>query len=84
MLPGAQGVEDLRRVVFVEHVFIVFPDVDMILPQGEEERDILLGNDMALAEGRALLFAGNNLRDIMAEDLAHGLLCFHQFHGSDT
>ena len=84
MLPGAQGVEDLRRVVFVEHVFIVFPDEDMILPQGEEERDILFGDDMALAEGRALFFAGNNLRDIMAEDLAHGLLCFHQFHGSDT
>ena len=46
----AQAAQDARAVVFVEHPCLLLPDIDVILAHGEQHRDILLGDNMALCE----------------------------------
>src|SRR5699024_7244247 len=55
-----------RRVIFVQHGFVTFPHIDMILAEAQENGDIFLPDDVALSEGRALRHAFYDLCDIMA------------------
>ena len=84
MLPHAQIAQNGRRVVFVQHVFVLLPNVYMLLAYAEQHRDIFLADDVSLAEHRAFPFAGNDLGNIVAQHLSHGVLSFHQFHGFTT
>lgn len=81
VLVGAHVVEHLRRVVLVEHVLVVFPDVDVVLAHAQQHRHVLRRDHMALAEYRVLGDSGNNLRNIVTENLTDGFLGFHQLHG---
>ena len=76
--------QDIRRVVFMQHVFVVFPDIDALLAHAEQNRDVLLCNDMALAEDRSLFYTPNDLGAVVAEHLPDRVLCFHQFHRSSS
>ena len=73
--------QDIRRIVLVQHVFVIFPDVDVLLAHAEQHGDILLADDMALAEYRILGHTGDDLGDIVAEHLPDCILHAHQFHG---
>ena len=81
VLTHAQIAQNGRRIVFVQHVFVLLPNVYMLLAYAEQHRDIFLADDVSLAEHRVLGYARNNLSDIMAKHLADGLSGFHQLHG---
>ena len=76
--------QNFRRLVFVEHGVVVLPDVKMLLAHRQQHRDVLRLDDVSLAEHRAFTFAGDDLGDIVAQHLSHGVLSFHQFHGFTT
>ena len=77
----AQGAQDLRRVVLMEHVLVVFPDIDVLLTHAEQDGDVLGRDDMALAEHGILGDAPDDLGDVVAQHLSHGLFGFQQLHG---
>ena len=81
MLPLADRAQDICCIVLVQHGFIVFPDVNVLLAHAEQHGDILLADDMALAEHRILGHTGDDLGDIVAEHLPDRILHAHQFHG---
>ena len=65
--PLAQGAQDFRRVVLVEHVLIFFPDIDVLLAHAEQDGDVLRRDDVALAEYGVLGDAPDDLGDIVAQ-----------------
>ena len=76
----AQAAQDARTVVFVEHPCLLLPDIDVILAHGEQHRDILLGDNMALAKPRVLCDTFDDLCHIMAEHLSDRVLRPDLFH----
>lgn len=50
------------RIVFVQHVLVVFPHINMVFPHAEQHGDIFFFDDMALAEHGVL---GDALEDLM-------------------
>ena len=78
--PLAQGAQDFRRVVLVEHVLIFFPDIDVLLAHAEQDGDVLRRDDVALAEYGVLGDAPDDLGDIVAQHLSHGLFRLQQLH----
>ena len=67
-------------VVFVQHRFIVFPHEDILLADGQENRNVFLRNNMALAKDGSLCNAANNLRYIMTQYLTDRVFRFNAFH----
>ena len=66
--------QNRRRIVLVQHIFVIFPDVNMLLTEPQQHLDILGANHIALAKPRALALSAHNLRDVVAEDHPHGIL----------
>ena len=52
----------------------------MLLADAQENRDILLADDMTLAEYGILGDALDYLCDVVAQNLSHGVFRPHQFH----
>ena len=76
----AEVAQDGSGFIFMEQGVIFFPNIDVVLADRQEDRNIFLGNDMALAEDRAFGDAADDLRNIMAEDMADSVFSFHHFH----
>ena len=74
------GAQTLGGFVLVEHAFRLFPDIEVILSHGEQDGDIPLRHDMALAEPGILGDAGDDLGEVVAEHMAHRVLCFNELH----
>ena len=81
MLIFADGAQALGGVVFMEHSRLHFPDVEMLLAHREQHRNVLFGDDVSLAELRALEFTGYDARQVVAEYMADGIFRFDQLHG---
>ena len=77
MIIFAHLVEDLCRLIFMKHMFILFPDINMFFSHAQKYRDILLGNDMTFPEYRVFRHPGNDLCDIMTQNLPDGVFGFH-------
>ena len=76
-----QGAQNIGCVVLVQHVLVVFPDVDVLFAHAEQHGDILRADDVPLAEHRVLGDAGNDLGDVVAEHLSDRVLNAQQLHG---
>ena len=72
--------QHLRRIIFMEHSFLLFPHIQMLLSYREKHRDILFGHHMTFPEHGVLYHSRNNLRNIMAEHAAHRILGSDQLH----
>ena len=80
VLALAYATQDIRCLVLVEHIFVLFPDVNIILADAQEHGNILLSYDVALAEHRVLGNAFDDLSNIVAQNLSHCVFGFYQFH----
>ena len=67
-------------LVLVEDAGVLFPDVEVLLADGKQHRDILGLDDVPLAETGILVLARDDLGDIMAEHLPCGVNSTDQFH----
>ena len=72
--------QNRRRIVLVQHILAVFPDIDMLLAESEQDLDILRTDHIALAKTRPLALTTYNLRDIVAEHHPHGILNTNLLH----
>ena len=68
--------ENAGGIIFMHHVLIDFPDVDRILSDRKQDRDIFLRDDMSLTEYGILGHAPDDLCNIMAQDLSDSIFCF--------
>src|SRR5699024_2546955 len=50
--------QDLSRVIFMEHAFLLLPYIEMFFSHGKQHRDILFCHRVALAEDRVFHHAG--------------------------
>ena len=80
ILALAQGAENFRGFIFMEGIFVIFPDVEIIFPEAEEDGNVFLRHDMPLSESGVFCDASDNLCDIMAQNHADGILCTDFFH----
>ena len=69
------------RIIFMESILPLFPDVNVVLAHRKKHGNILLPNHMTLSENRALLLSLNNLGNILAEGFPHCLCGFEFSHG---
>ena len=76
----ADAAEYLRRLVLMEHILVLFPDIDIVLADRQKHRYVLFGDDMPLAEYRVLGHALDYLRDVMAQHMTHCVLGFDKLH----
>ena len=58
------------------------PDIQVLLTHGEQHRDVFLRHHMALAEPGVLVLVLDDLGQVVAEHMAHGLLGFDELHVS--
>ena len=82
VLVCAQGAEPLSAVVFMKHPRRHLPDIQVLLTHGEQHRDVFLRHHMALAEAGVLVLVLDDLGQVVAEHMAHGLLGFDKLHVS--
>ena len=80
MVVLTQGQQPLRRVVFVDHAGRHLPDIEMLLAHGEQDRDVLLRDHMALAEPGVLVLVLDDLGQVVAQHVAHSFFRTNQFH----
>ncbi len=80
MLILAEAAQDLGALVLMEHRIVLFPDVDVLLPDAEKHRNIFLRDHMTFAEHGVLRDAADNLRHVVAEHLPHRVLGSDQLH----
>ena len=64
----------------MENGIIIFPDVDMVFTDRQQDGNIFLGYDMALTKNRVFGNASDNLRNIVAENMTDSVFRFHHFH----
>ena len=57
--------EDLCRIVFMQHVFVIFPDIDVILTHTQKYRDIFFPDYMSFTKNCILGHPFDNLGNIM-------------------
>ena len=76
----AQLTQDLGCIILMQHRLIILPDIDVVLPDRKQHRDILFPDHMSLAEHGILRHPTDNLRDIMAEDLPYRIHRLHFLH----
>ena len=81
VLALTQGAQAFGRLVLVDHALGLFPDIELFLAHGEQDGDVLLGDDMPLAEARVLGDADDDLGHVVAEHVAHGVARVYKFHG---
>ena len=74
--------KDLRRFIFMEHVLIFFPYIEVILTHGKQYRNIFFCHDMTFPEDRSLGLVFYDLCHVMAEYVSHGVDGFYFFHDS--
>ena len=55
----------------------------MFLAAAQQHGDVLGLHDVPFAEDRPLGYAGDNLGDVVAEHLPHGILGGNEFHGQN-
>jgi hypothetical protein len=67
----------------VKFVLCHFQDVEMILSQPLQVTEILVANDMAFAKSGPFELTRSDLRDVMCEFSAHGILQFDLLHAYD-
>ena len=77
---GAELPQDLGCIILMQDRIIVFPDINMILADGKQHRDISLRDHMPLAKYGILCHTFYDLRDVMAENLSDGIHSFHFLH----
>ena len=77
-----QGAQPCRTLVLMDHSGDHLPDIQVLLAHGEQDRDVFLAHYMALAEPGVLGYAGDNLGHVVAQHMAHRLLCPYQLHRS--
>ena len=65
---------------FLDRIFVLFPDVNIILADAQEHGDILRSYDMTLAEHCVLGNAFDDLSNVVAQYLSHCVFGFYQFH----
>ena len=74
--------EENGRIIFMDKAFAVVPHKNVVLAERLENRDILLGNYMALCKFSSLELTRYDLRDIVAEnhtDSFFNRYCLHAF-----
>ena len=80
MLVHTNVAQNLCRFIFMQDIFVLFPDINVFLAHAEQNGNIFLRDDMPFTENRVLGHARDNLRDIMAEYLSDRLGGFNQLH----
>ena len=78
----AQGAQPLGGVVLMDHAGDHLPDIQVFLPHGQQYRDVLLPDHMALPEPGVLILPGDDLGHIVAEDVPYRVLCTDQLHSA--
>ena len=78
--PRRRFVQQSRSFVLVEDARRFLPDIEIFLADAQQHRDVLGLDDVPLAEPRPLELARNDLGDVMAKHLPHGILRPNQFH----
>ena len=66
----------------MEHSLLLLPHVEVLFAHGQQHRDVLRGDDVALAEPGILGDTGDDLGQVMAQHMAHRLTGFNEFHGA--
>ena len=80
-VPARSGpIEQRGGFVLMEDAGRLFPDVQVLLADAQQHRDILRLDDVALAEAGAFELARKDLGDIVAEHLPCGVFGTDQFH----
>ena len=64
----------------MQHSLRLLPHIQMLLPHGKQNRDILFCHNVPLFEDGPLALSRQYLRDIMAEHVPHSLCRIDQFH----
>ena len=72
--------QDLRCFIFMQHRRILLPDIDMVLAQRKQYRNVFFLYDMSLAETCILRDSTDDLRNIMAKHLSHSIHGAHTLH----
>ena len=72
--------QDLRRLIFMKDPLLLFPDVELILADTKENRNILLRHNVAFSEYRVLRDSFYDLCDIVAKYCPFRIFCSDQFH----
>ncbi len=80
MRADCQIPQDGSRLIFMEHAFLLLPDIEILLPDAQKHRDIFLCNDMPLAECGTLECSRNDLRHIVAQHRTFRIDCPDQLH----
>ncbi len=78
--PRADFIKDPSGFILVEHIFIFFPYVKMLLAYAEEDRNVLFCNNMALFKSGSLIFSGDDLRHIVTQHMPFRFSCIDQLH----
>ena len=55
------------RIVLVQHILVILPDVNMLLANAQQHLNILSADHIALAESRSLALPSHDLRNVVAE-----------------
>ena len=72
--------QDLRCLIFMESVFILLPYIEVILSEGQQNRNILLCHNMSFPKCRVLYHILHNSCNIMAEHMTYCIRCINTFH----
>ena len=66
--------QDRRRVVLMQQIRIVFPDIDVLLADTQKNGNILRADDIPLMETCSLSLPAHNLCNVVAEHHPHRIL----------
>ena len=72
--------QDDCRVIFMEHMFIIFPDINLFFSHRQQNGNVFRLDNMPLAEDGTLAHATDDLCNIMTEHLPDGIDGTHFFH----
>ena len=72
--------ENLCCFIFMKHTLILLPDIEMILSQRQQHRNIFLCNNMPLPKCGILCYVLHNSCNIMTKNMSHGINCVYTFH----
>ena len=80
VLRAAQRQQALRRVVLMHHAGGHLIDVQVLLAHAQQHGDVLLRDHMALAEPCVLVRVFDDLGHVVAQHMAHSVLCADELH----
>ena len=61
----------------MQHGCVIFPDVNVLFPDAEQNRDVFLGDNVTFAEHCAFADAPDNLGNVVTEHLTDRIFRFH-------